>query len=110
MESHEPRQDRPETYVPSTKVLVVLVQRMPGISLRRLCLAVWPGLDWQHAASIMYEWQAPYGPGNRVHRQPAGAWLRDRLEDLIARGELRHGRRLREEADALASITYYPAG
>jgi hypothetical protein len=100
---------RPETYLPTDHDLISIIRCRPGLSLRELCLELWPGLSWKPtavngpSASEMLR-VLPVDGGN-VCVTPA-QWLRERLQDLVVQGRLRLGPRRRDESDLEAALSY----
>jgi len=100
----------PESYVPSDEDLIAIVEKQPGLSLHQLAGLVWPDLPWSagtlgadSATGKVREWAII---GNRTTKATAAEWLRDRLEDLVQRGQVHHAPRKRDEVDVLAGLAY----
>lgn len=98
--------DKPEGFLPTASLILAIVRAKPGISLKGLAGAIWPGLAWapatpgQDSATVrLRAW-----PGCTT-RTSAALWLLDLTADLALGGFLRHGPRALE-VDRLASITF----
>lgn len=104
-----PARRLPETYLPTDDDLLAIVRRRPCLSLRELCGELWPELPWKPAvpdgqsASEMLR-VLPVDGGNAC--QTPAQWVRERLQDLVARGRVRLGPRRRDESDLEAALSY----
>lgn len=103
----------PEDYLPTDDALVDLVRAQPFLSLRELATKLWPTLPWRPltpSGDSVTEDLRVFPAGKGTKRQTTAQYLRDRMQDLVARGRFSFGPLRRDEVDREAQVSYVCPG